>query len=218
MQTTRTTLRRQPGRGAHDATTIHAILDEALVCHLGFTVDEQPYVIPTIHARIGDRLYVHGAVANRMLDVLRRGASCCVTVTLLDGLVLARSAFHHSVNYRSVVVLGRAHPVDDPGERATALRAIVEKVVRGRSGACRPPSDAELRATHVLWLPLEEASAKVRSGPPLDAEEDYGLPHWAGVVPLRVSAGPPEPDARLVPGTLFPHDVARDLGAGCGAR
>ncbi len=218
MQTARTTLRRQPGRGTHDPHTLYAILDEALVCHLGFAVDGQPYVIPTIHARIDDRLYVHGAVANRMLDVLRRGASCCVTVTLLDGLVLARSAFHHSVNYRSAVVLGRAVAVDEPAEKGAALTAIVEKVVRGRSAACRPPNDAELRATNVLRLPLDEASAKLRTGPPIDADEDYGLPHWAGVIPLRVSAQTPEPDARLPQGTRFPHDLERDVGATSRAR
>jgi hypothetical protein len=208
MQTARTTLRRRPSRGSHEAAAIHAILDEALVCHLGFAVDGQPYVIPTIHARVGDRLYVHGAAANRMLDVLRSGASCCLTVTLLDGLVLARSAFHHSVNYRSVVVLGRAHAVDDDAEKEVALTAIVEKVLRGRSAACRPPSEAELRATNVVWLPLEEASAKVRCGPPIDDEADYALPHWAGVIPLRVAAGAPEPDPRLRAGLPFPHELA----------
>jgi hypothetical protein len=211
MQTARTTLRRRAARGSYDPGVVHAILDEALVCHLGFAVDDQPYVIPTIHARIGDRLYVHGAASNRMLDVLRGGASCCLTATLIDGLVLARSAFHHSVNYRSVVVLGRAHVVDDVAEKALALAAVVDKVVRGRSRACRPPSDHELRATSVLWLPLDEVSAKVRTGPPIDAEEDYALPHWAGVIPVRLAAGPPEPDARLRPGERFPHDAARDV-------
>jgi uncharacterized protein len=207
MRTERTTLRRRPGRGSHDLATISAILDEALVCHLGFSVDEQPYVIPTIHARLGERLYVHGAVANRMLDVLRSGATCCVTATLLDGLVLARSAFHHSVNYRSVVVLGRASGVDDLAEKEAALTAIVEKVMRGRAAACRPPSEAELRATNVVWLPLDEASAKVRSGPPIDDDADYALPHWAGVIPLRISAGAPEPDPRLDLRTPYPHAV-----------
>src|SRR5262245_15317381 len=209
MKTERTTLRRRPSRGAHDTDTIHAILDEALVCHLGFAVDGQPYVIPTIHARIGERLYVHGAVANRMLDVLRSGASCCVTVTLLDGLVLARSAFHHSVNYRSVVVLGRARGVDDLAEKEAALTAIVEKVMRGRSAQCRPPSEAELRATNVVWLPLEEASAKVRTGPPIDDDADYALPHWAGVIPLRIAAGAPEPDPLMGLHTPYPHAASR---------
>ena len=205
MKTERTTLRRRPGRGSHETEAIHAILDEALVCHLGFVVDGQPYVIPTIHARLGDRLYVHGAASNRMLDVLCSGASCCVTVTLLDGLVLARSAFHHSVNYRTVVVLGRSHVVADAAEKEVALTAIVEKVMRGRSAECRPPSDAELRATNVVWLPIDEASAKVRRGPPIDDPADYALPHWAGVIPLRIAAGEPEPDPRLDAGTRYPH-------------
>ena len=218
MKTARTTLKRRPGRGAHDAATVHAILDEALVCHLGFAVDEQPYVIPTIHARRGERLYVHGAAANRMLGALRGGARCCVTATLLDGLVLARSAFHHSVNYRSVVVLGRAEAVESTGEKRAALDAIVEKVMRGRSAACRAPSDAELLATSVLRLPIDEASAKLRSGPPLDDEDDYALPHWAGVVPLRIAPGAPQPDPRLAPGTAFPHELPHDVAAGCGGR
>ena len=213
MQTARTTLRRRPSRGSHDTAAIHAILDEALVCHLGFAVDDQPYVIPTIHARLGDRLYVHGAVANRMLEVLRGGASCCVTVTLLDGLVLARSAFHHSVNYRSVVVLGRARGVDDLAEKEAALTAIVEKVMRGRSAACRPPSESELRATNVMWLPLEEASAKIRRGPPIDDDADYALPHWAGVIPLHLAAGAPEPDPRLAAPTPYPHAGAQRAGS-----
>ena len=218
MQTQRTTLRRKPDRGAYDASTVHAILDEAPFCHLGFAVDGQPYVIPTIHARVEDRLYVHGAVANRMLRVLAEGAPCCVTATLLDGIVLARSAFHTSMNYRSVVVLGRATPVEDAGDKAAAMEAIVEKVVRGRSTACRPPSAVELRATRVLWLPLAEASAKIRTGPPIEEEEDYALPHWGGVVPLHLVLGEPVPDARTPAGTAFPHDPTRAFGKGVRAR
>jgi len=216
MQSARTTLRRKPGRGAHDAATVHAILDEALVCHLGFAVDGQPYVIPTIHARREDRLYVHGAIANRMLRVLAGGAPCCLTVTLVDGIVLARSAFHHSVNYRSVVVLGRAEEVVSAPEKEEALAAIVEKTMRGRNALCRPPSEAELRAVKVLRLPLDEASAKLRTGPPIDDEPDYALPHWAGVIPLRTTAGEPEPDPRLAPGAPFPHDLGRDAGGTTG--
>jgi nitroimidazol reductase NimA-like FMN-containing flavoprotein (pyridoxamine 5'-phosphate oxidase superfamily) len=217
MQTERTTLRRKPDRGAYDAPTIHAILDEALICHVGFAMDEQPYVIPTIHARVGDHLYLHGAVANRMLRVLA-GAPCCVSVTLIDGLVLARSAFHHSMNFRSVVVLGSAALVSDAAEKATVFEAFVEKVMRGRSAACRLPNDVELRTTKVLRLPIEEASAKLRSGPPIDDEEDYALPWWAGVVPLRLVPGEPEPDDRTPAGAAFPHDLARDLSVGSDVR
>ncbi len=218
MQTPRTSLRRKPDRGAYDAATVHAILDEALVCHLGFAVDGQPYVIPTIHARRDDRLYVHGAVANRMLRVLQGGAPCCLTVTLVDGIVLARSAFHHSVNYRSVVVLARAQEVESGSEKEEALTAIVEKTMRGRSARCRAPSAAELRAVKVLRLPLDEASAKLRTGPPIDDEPDYALPHWAGVIPLRTVAGEPEPDPRLARDAIFPHDLARDVGGTEAAR
>jgi len=207
LQSDRTTLRRKPDRGAYDAATIHPILDEALLCHLGFAVEGQPYVIPTIHARVGDQLYVHGAVANRMLRVIAGGAPCCVTVTLLDGLVLARSAFHHSMNFRSVVVLGTASEVIETAEKEAAFEAIVEKVVRGRSAECRPASDVELRTTKVLRLPLAEASAKVRTGPPIDEEEDYGLPWWAGVIPLRLVPGEPQVDDRTPSGKTFPHDV-----------
>ncbi|MEM7412663.1 MAG: pyridoxamine 5'-phosphate oxidase family protein [Myxococcota bacterium] len=211
MQTARTTLKRQRDRGAYDAETVHAILDEALVCHLGFALDDQPFVIPTIHARVNDVLYVHGAVANRALGALRAGAPCCLTVTLVDGLVLARSAFHHSMNYRSVVVLGQAREVTNVNEKQAAFAAFVEKTMRGRSAHCRPPNETEIRTTQVLRLPLEEASAKVRQGPPIDDEADYALPHWAGVVPLRLTAGTPEADARLPSETPFPHDLARDL-------
>jgi uncharacterized protein len=198
--TARTTLKRLPRRGSHDRELVHAILDEALLCHLGFAVDGQPYVIPTIHARVGETLYVHGSPASRMLRELREGVPACVTATLLDGLVLARSAFHHSMNYRSVVVLGRAREVTDPAERGQALRAIVEHVAPGRWEECRPPSPKELAGTLVLRLPVEEASAKVRTGPPVDDEEDYALPFWAGELPLRLVPGPPVADPRLAPG------------------
>lgn len=212
--TPRTTVRRFPARARYDAETIHAILDEALFCHLGFVVEEQPFVVPTIHARVGDRLYVHGAVASRMLKVLASGAPCCVTITLLDGLVLARSAFHHSMNYRSVVVLGRARLVEEPSEKRRALEALVEHVARGRSREARPPNDKELAATHVLSLPLEEASAKVRIGGPIDDEEDRAWPVWAGVVPLTLTPGAPIADARMSP-SAPPSDVVTGWRRSC---
>jgi nitroimidazol reductase NimA-like FMN-containing flavoprotein (pyridoxamine 5'-phosphate oxidase superfamily) len=207
--TPRTTLRRLPARGSFDRAAIDAILDEGLVCHVGFAVDGQPFVIPTIYARVGDRLVVHGSAASRMLRTLAAGVPVCVTVTLLDGLVLARSAFHHSMNYRSVVVLGTAREVTGEAEKAAALDAIVEHVLRGRSAQARPPSARELRATSVLALPIEEASAKVRTGPPVDDEEDYASPWWAGVVPLALTPGVPVPDPRLAPDVPLPPNVAR---------
>jgi hypothetical protein len=199
--TPRTTLARLPARGSHDKATIAAILDEALFCHVGFVVDGQPYVIPTIHARVAETLYLHGSAASRMLRTLAGGVPACVTASLVDGLVLARSAFHHSMNYRSVVVLGTARPVEATDAKRAALRAIVEHVAPGRWDETRPPSEKEMKATLVLALSLDEASAKVRTGPPLDDEEDYGLPCWAGEVPLRLTARDPVPDPRLAPGT-----------------
>ncbi len=193
LQTDRTRLRRKPGRGSHDRAVVEAILDEALLCHVGFVVDGAPVVIPTTFVRLGDLIYVHGAVANRMLRSIA-GVETCVTVTLLDALVLARTAFHHSVNYRSVVIFGAARVVDDPVEKRAALAALVDKVVAGRSAACRPPDDKELAATSVLALPIDEASAKSRSGPPLpDDGADAELPYWAGVIPLETVRGAPIP-------------------------
>src|SRR6266446_1960298 len=186
--TSRTQVKRLPKRGAYDRETVFNILDEAFVCHVGFVVEGQPYVIPTNYGRVGETLYLHGSAASRMLRTLSEGIPVCVTATLIDGLVLARSAFHHSVNYRSVVILGTAAPVEDPTAKREALEAIVEHVVPGRSGSVRGPNAKELRATTVLRLPLIEASAKIRSGPPLDDEEDYGLGCWAGEVPLRTIA------------------------------
>jgi nitroimidazol reductase NimA-like FMN-containing flavoprotein (pyridoxamine 5'-phosphate oxidase superfamily) len=203
----RTTLHRLPARAAYDKATIHAILDEALVCHVGFVHDGQPFVIPTTYARVGDNVYIHGAVAGRMLKTLAGGVPVCVTVTLLDGLVLARSAFHHSMNYRSVVILGSAEKVERRAEALAALEAIVEHVVKGRSSDARPPNEKELAATTVLRLSLHEASAKVRTGPPLDDEEDYGLRCWAGVVPLSVVGRAPIPDPRLDPAIPAPAYV-----------
>jgi nitroimidazol reductase NimA-like FMN-containing flavoprotein (pyridoxamine 5'-phosphate oxidase superfamily) len=195
LLTERTTLHRLPERGHHDRATIDAILDEALVCHLGFNDGEQPFVIPTVFARIGNDVVVHGSAASRTLRTMREGIPVCITVTLLDGLVLARSAFHHSVNYRSVVLLGTATPITDPDEKAAALDAIVEHTVPGRSAEARPGNDKEIKGTIVLRLPINEASAKIRIGMPKDDDEDMDLPVWAGVIPLRTVVGPPEPDA-----------------------
>lgn len=206
--TPRTQLARHPERGSYDRQSVYAILDEALICHIGFAVEGQPYVLPTTHARIDDKLYVHGSVANRMLKTLRGGAPVCVTVTLIDGLVLARSAFHTSMNYRSVVILGTATEVTDPEHKRGAFAALVEHVLPGRSAHVRAPTDQEIRATSVLCLPITEASAKARTGGPLDAEADYGLPCWAGVVPLAVQAQAPIPDSRLAPGVSVPGEVA----------
>jgi hypothetical protein len=205
--TERTTVRRLPKRATYDRATVEAILDEALHCHLGFVVDGQPYVIPTIHARAGDRVYVHGSAASRMLRAAGAGIPVCLTVTLVDGLVFARSAFHHSMNYRSVVVLGAARTVVEPEEKLAALHAIVEHVAPGRWPEVRPPSEQELRATTVLAVPLDEVSAKLRTGPPLDDEEDYALACWAGVLPLGLAAGAPIPDPRLGPGSVAPASV-----------
>jgi nitroimidazol reductase NimA-like FMN-containing flavoprotein (pyridoxamine 5'-phosphate oxidase superfamily) len=207
MQTDRTRLRRQPDRGSYDTKQIHAILDEALICHVGFQIEGAPMVLPTIHGRVGDELYLHGAAANRMLGCLADGAPCCVTATLIDGLVLARSAFHHSMNYRSVVVLGQTVPVTDDAEKRRALDAIVNHVVSNRMQACRPPNETEIRITQVLRLPINEASAKIRTGPPIDDESDYSLPYWAGVAPLHTVIGDLQPDARLVKGAQ-PPDVS----------
>lgn len=190
--TERTRVRRLPKRGDYELETIHAILDEALLCHVGFVVDGAPVVIPTIHWREGDQLYFHGSAASHMLRTLKVGVEACVTVTLLDGLVLARSAFHHSMNYRSVVVFGTARVVEGD-EKLRALDALVEHVVKGRAQEVRPPNEPELKQTLVLALPIEEASAKIRTGGPVDDEEDYTLPVWAGVLPLKLT--PQEPIA-----------------------
>jgi uncharacterized protein len=193
----RTTLRRLPERGRHDRDAIDAILDEGLICHLGLVDAEgRPFVIPTIHARSGDVLYVHGSPASRALRTAGRdGIEVCVSVTIVDGLVLARSAFHHSMNYRSVVVYGSASRVEDPVEKVAALEAVVEHVLSGRTDGCRAPDEQEVRSTLVLRLALDEASAKVRTGGPIDEEADLDLPVWAGHVPLRMVAGEPVPDA-----------------------
>jgi len=207
MPTERTTLHRRPNRASYDQATVEAILDEGFFCHVGFVVDGQPYVIPTIHARIGDRLYLHGSAASRMLRSLREGIPLCVTVTLLDGLVLARSAFHHSMNYRSVTILGTAHEVTEQAERLDALKAIVEHVVPNRWEDVRWPTEQELKATLVLRLPIAEVSAKIRTGPPLEDEEDYQLPCWAGEIPLQLTPQMPVADPRLDPAIVPPAYV-----------
>lgn len=198
--TTRTQVKRLPKRATYDKAQVHAILDEGFICHVGFVVDGQPYVIPTGYARSGDQLYIHGSAASRMLRALGEGAPVCVTVTLVDGLVLARSAFHHSMNYRSVVVLGQARVVSDPDEKMAALGHFTNHIVPGRWDEVRQPYEQEMKSTTVLALPLDEVSAKVRTGGPIDDEEDYKLPVWAGVVPIRQQFDEPQPDARLIPG------------------
>ncbi|MEQ1763155.1 MAG: pyridoxamine 5'-phosphate oxidase family protein [Pyrinomonadaceae bacterium] len=208
-QTERTRVKRLPNRGAYDRETVYAILDEAFICHVGYVLDGQPYVIPTGYARIGDDLYIHGSSASRMLRNLTQGVDVCVTVTLVDGLVLARSAFHHSINYRSVVVLGKATLVEGEAEKNKALEAFTEHVIPGRWPEIRWPNALELKATSVLKLPIEEASAKVRTGDPKDDEEDYSMDIWAGVLPLTVVPGDPIDDARLKPKMSVPEHVSR---------
>jgi nitroimidazol reductase NimA-like FMN-containing flavoprotein (pyridoxamine 5'-phosphate oxidase superfamily) len=207
--TTRTRINRYPARGDYDRTTIEAILDEAMVCHVGFVVDGQPYVIPTIHARDGAQLYIHGSPMSRMLRTASAGVPLCLTVTLHDGLVLARSAFHHSMNYRSVVVLGTAREVTGATPKVAAMRALVDHLMPGRWEQARQPSAGEIAATIILELPLTEASAKVRTGGPIDSEDDYRLPVWAGVVPLTLAAGPPQRDDRLAAEVELPDYVRR---------
>jgi len=205
--TARTTLRRLPKRGSFERETVYGILDEGFVCHVGFVVGGQPFVIPTAYGRKGDVLYIHGARASRTQKALAAGADVCVTVTLVDGLVLARSAFHHSINYRSVVVFGRARVVESEEEKSAALEAFTEHIVPGRWADVRWPNGQELAATTVLAIQLSEASAKVRTGPPIDDEEDYALDVWAGVLPLGVEPGAPVPDPRLPEGIKPPAYV-----------
>ena len=187
--TERTRVVREPHRGSHDREVIYKILDEGFVCHVGFTVDGQPFVIPTMFARVGDSIYFHGSAASRMLRSLSGGLAVCLTVTLVDGLVLARSVFNHSMNYRSVVALGHATLLDEPAEKLAALRAFTEKILPGRWNEARQPNEKELKQTSVLRLPIDEFSAKVRVGPPIDDEEDYAFPTWAGVIPLEMRVG-----------------------------
>jgi uncharacterized protein len=206
--TERTQVKRLPKRGKYDSETVYKILDEAFVCHVGFAVDGQPYVIPTNFGRVGDVLYLHGSAASRMLRTLSEGIPVCVTVTLVDGLVLARSAFHHSVNYRSVVILGTAKLVEDPTEKMEALRLFTEHIMKGRWDEIRWPTEQEMKGTTVLALPLEEVSAKVRAGGPVDDEDDYSLAVWAGVLPLTTTTNAPVPDTRLKEGTPVPKYIS----------
>lgn len=207
MKIDKTKVKRAPKRGHYDFDTIAKILDEALVCHVGFVVNGQPFVIPTAYGRVGDHIYIHGANASRMMKSLLGGIDVCVTVTLLDGLVLARSAYHHSMNYRSVVLFGKAQAVIDQQEKNIALKAFTEHVMQGRWDDVRAPTEQELAATSVLSLPISEASAKIRTGPPIDAEADYALDVWAGVLPLSQLTGTPVPDPKLPAGTALPTNV-----------
>lgn len=207
--TARTRVTREPQRGVYDREAAYRILDEGFICHVGFCVDGQPFVIPTSYGRAGDNLYVHGSVASRMLRTMKAGIPVCVTVTLLDGLVLARSVFNHSMNYRSVVVLGTATAVEDSAEKIKALRALTEHIVPGRWAEARQPNEKELKATLVMRIPIVEFSAKVRTGPPIDDEEDYSFPTWAGVIPLEMVAQAPLPDPRLDQGVAVPSYVQK---------
>jgi len=206
--TERTQLRRLPKRGSHDPEIVRAILDASFLAHVGFSVEDQPFVIPTLFGREEDKLYLHGSAASRMLRHLETGVHACVNVTIVDGLVLARSAFHHSMNYRSVVAFGTARKIEDRDKKNHALRVISEHLIRGRWEDVRQPTDQELKATSVLEFSIEEASAKIRTGPPADDEEDYALPMWAGVLPLTMVAESPIPDSRLPDGTPVPEYVS----------
>ncbi len=205
--TPRSKVKRMPKRGSAERAQVYAILDAHFLCHIGYVIDGQPYVTPTGYWRHGDRVYWHGSSASRMLRSQTAGLPVCLTVTLVDGLVLARSGFHHSVNYRSVMAFGQAGRVEDPVEKETALNAYVERLYPGRNAELRPIEPQELKATTLLGMTIEEASAKVRSGPPVDDEPDYALPVWAGVVPLREIIGTPIPDPRLAPGTPLPQHL-----------
>jgi uncharacterized protein len=205
VPTKRTQVRRLPKRGVYEREAVYRILDEGLVCHVGFIMDGKPVVIPTGYGRKDHTLYIHGSTASRMFRTLATGADVCVTVTLVDGLVLARSAFHHSMNYRSAVIFGKATVLEDPSAKRDAMRAFTSHVMPGRWEEIRQPTEKELQVTTVLALPLEEASAKMRMGPPIDDEADYSLPVWAGVVPLEVKPAQPLPDERLSQGIPVPE-------------
>lgn len=207
--TERTMLKRLPERGSHERDVVHSILDAGYVCHLGFTTERGPVVIPTAYGRVDDEIFVHGSPASRMLRSLKDGVDVCVTVTLIDGLVLARSTFHHSINFRSVVVFGRATQVTDPEAKKAALLSFVEHVVPGRNADARPPSDKEVKGTLVLSVALTEASAKVRTGPPVDEPDDLALPVWAGVLPLDPTPGRLQPDEFVPPTVAVPDYLTR---------
>lgn len=211
--TRRTEVRRNPARASYDRGLIYEVLDAALFCHVAFIHEGQPALVPTIHVRVGDRLILHGSSASRMMRTLQDGAEAAISVTLLDGLVLARSVFNHSMNYRSVVVFGRAAIVDDVDEKMEAMRVFTDKILPGRWEDARRPSDKEFRATMMLAIPIDEASAKVRTGPPKDEDEDYGLDVWAGVIPYSLAPGEPVPDPRLKAGVPFPDYLRTLFGA-----
>jgi nitroimidazol reductase NimA-like FMN-containing flavoprotein (pyridoxamine 5'-phosphate oxidase superfamily) len=206
--TARSRVKRRPARGHYDKKTVYAILDSAFVCHVGYVIDGLPYVTPTLYWREGDALYWHGSSASRMLRVLEKGEQACLTVTITDGLVLARSAFHHSLNYRSVMAFGKAYKVENPDEKHAKMRAFVERMYPGRWEGLRPVTRQEIKAATVLGMHISEASAKIRSGPPVDDEQDYALPIWAGVIPVGTVAGPPEDDPRLGTGAKPPRHLA----------
>jgi nitroimidazol reductase NimA-like FMN-containing flavoprotein (pyridoxamine 5'-phosphate oxidase superfamily) len=207
--TRRSEVRRIPARGSHDWQTIRRILDVGFLAHVGFCVEGQPFVIPTLYGRDGEKLYLHGSAASRMLGELETSIPACVTITLIDGLVLSRSAFDHSMNYRSVVAFGTAKKILDPVEKIESLRVISEHLIPGRWAEVRGPSEAELKATSVLEFSIDEVSSKVRSGPPVDHQKDYGLPVWAGVLPLEMRSQPPIPDDKLIDGVALPDYVLR---------
>jgi len=209
IPTERTLIRRLPKRGSYERETVYRILDEGMVCHIGFVQDGKPVVIPAGYGRKDDTLFIHGSTASRMFRALGQGADLCVTVTLMDGLVLARSAFHHSMNYRSVILFGKATVLEDRAAKREALRVLTEHIVPGRWQDVRQPTDKELQVTTVLAIPLEEVSAKVRTGPPMDDEEDYALSVWAGVLPLELTPAPPLPDERLAKQIEVPEYVRR---------
>ena len=206
-KTTRTTVKRLPKRADYNSETINEILDEGFVCHVGFVIDGQPFVIPTGYARVDNHIYIHGSAASRMLRSLSTGIDVCLTVTIVDGIVLARSAFHHSMNYRSVVVFGKANPVEEPAEKMEALFALSEHIIPHRWKDVREPNEQEMKATLVLRLPLEEASAKIRTGPPLDDEADYEIPVWSGVLPLHLNPTAPVADDHTRANTEIPDYV-----------
>jgi len=215
--TSRTKLRRRPDRGSYDSASIHAILDDGFLAHVGFNMNGQPFVIPTLYGRDPNesKLYLHGSAASRMLRELESGIPACLTVTLVDGIVLARSAFHHSMNYRSVVAFGTARKIEDPAHKAKALQTISEHLMRGRWAEVRGPNDAELKATSVLEFSLEEASAKIRTGPPVDDEKDYDLSVWAGVLPIFTVTGQPVPDPRMNNGHQAPEYISAAFKKRC---
>ena len=204
LPTPRTRVVREPHRGVYDREEVYKILDEAFLCHVGFSLDGQPYVIPTSYGRKDANLYIHGSAASRMLKQMKAGVDVCITVTLLDGLVLARSVFNHSMNYRSVVILGKATLVDEPEEKLAALHTLSEHILPGRWHDSRQPNERELKQTSVLRVPIEEFSGKVRTGPPMDDEEDISFPTWAGVIPLEMKASAPIDDPRLDPTLEIP--------------